>query len=81
MADSGTIPSGNRLVIDSRSMPQSIIEYDAAGMVVADRYQLCDFSTERFLHVGEGDNRYVLSHNGITDLAAKVEAYIEYEAI
>lgn len=80
-AYSGTIPSGNRLVIDSRSMPQSIIEYDAAGMVVADRYQLCDFSTERFMHVGEGDNRYVLSHNGITDLAAKVEAYIEYEAI
>lgn len=80
-AYSGTIPVGNRLVIDSRAIPQSIIEYDSTGAIVADRYQLCDFSTQRFLHVGEGDNRYVFSHEGITDIAAKVEAYIEYEAI
>lgn len=77
----GTIPSGHYLVIDSKSMPYSIIEYDSAGVVVADRYQLCNFSTERFLHVNEGDNRYVVSHDGTTDLKVKAEAYIEYETI
>lgn len=80
-AYNGTISSGRYLVIDSQSMPYSIIEYDSAGNVVADRYQLCDFSTERFLHLGEGENRITLSHDGVNALKLKVEGYIKYEAI
>lgn len=80
-AYNGTIPSGHSLVIDSRSLPYSIIEYDSSGNVVADRYQLCDFSTERFMKVNEGENRYSISHDGSDAVKMKVEAYIEHETV
>lgn len=80
-AYSGTIPTGNYLVIDSKSVPYSIIEYDSAGHIVGDRYQLCDFSTERFMHIGEGQNSYVVSHDSISPVSLKAEAYIEYETV
>lgn len=77
----GTIPSGNYLVVDARTIPYSIIEYDRDGNVVADRYPNCDFSTERFMHVEEGQNRYVLSHTGVNAIRMRVEAYIQYDSI
>lgn len=77
----GTIPDGHYLVVDSRSFPYSIIEYDGSGNVVADRYQLCDFSTERFMKINEGSNRYSISHDGINAVKMKVEAYVEYETV
>ena len=77
----GTISDGHYLVIDSRSFPYSIIEYDGSGNVVADRYQLCDFSTERFMKINEGSNRYSISHDGINAVKMKVEAYVEYETV
>lgn len=77
----GTISDGHYLVIDSRSFPYSIIEYDGSGNVVADRYQLCDFSTERFMKINEGSNRYSISHEGIGAVKMKVEAYVEYETV
>lgn len=77
----GTIPSGHYLVIDSKSMPYSIVEYDENGAVVADRYSLCDFSQERFFSIKEGRNIYNLSHEGSGDVGLKVEAYIEYDTV
>lgn len=80
-AYSGTIPEGHYLVIDAKSVPYSIIEYDSAGRIVADRYALCDFSTERFMHANEGRNRYVVSHDGVNNLQLKMEAHIQYETV
>lgn len=80
-AYTGTIPTGNYLVIDSKSVPYSVIEYDSAGHVVSDRYQLCDFSTERFMSIREGQNSYVVSHDNLSPVSLKAEAYIEYETI
>lgn len=80
-AYSGTIPEGHYLVVDAKSVPYSIIEYDSAGRIVADRYALCDFSTERFMHANEGRNRYVVSHDGVNNLQLRVEAYIQYETV
>ena len=80
-AYTGTIPAGNYIVIDSKSVPYSVIEYDSAGHVVGDRYQLCDFSTERFMHIGEGQNSYVVSHDNLSPASLKAEAYIEYETV
>ena len=80
-AYTGTIPAGNYLVVDSKSVPYSVIEYDSAGHVVGDRYQLCDFSTERFMHIGEGHNSYVVSHDNQSPASLKAEAYIEYETV
>ncbi len=77
----GTIPEGHSLVIDSKSVPYSVIEYDGGGEMVADRYQLCDFSTERFMHINEGQNSYVISHDGLTPASLRAEAYIEYETV
>lgn len=80
-AYTGTIPEGHSLVIDSHSVPYSIIEYDSSGNVVADRYALCDFSTERFMKVNEGNNRYSVSQDNVDAVNLKVEAYIEYETV
>lgn len=77
----GTIEDGHRLVIDSTRMPYSIIEYDSNGAVVADRYQLCDFSTERFMYLRSGRNRIAVSHSGQNNLALRVEARIEYASV
>lgn len=80
-AYSGTIESGHYLVIDTHSMPYSIIEYDGDGVLVADRYSMCDFSTERFMHVNEGENRYVITHDDVTNVSVKLEGYIQYETV
>lgn len=80
-AYNGTIPNGHSLVIDSHSVPYSVIEYDNQGNVVADRYSLCDFSTERFMKVNEGVNRYSVSKDNVDAVKMKVEAYIEYETV
>lgn len=80
-AYSGTIQEGHYLVIDAKSMPYKITEYDASGTIVADRYALCDFSTERFVHACEGANNYVVGHDGINAIKIKAEAYIEYESV
>lgn len=77
----GTIPEGHSLVIDSHSVPYSVIEYDNQGNVVADRYSLCDYSTERFMKVNEGVNRYSVSQGNVDAVKMKVEAYIEYETV
>lgn len=77
----GIISEGNYLVIDARTIPYSVIEYDQSGNVVADRYVQCDFSTERFMHINEGVNRYVLSHATEDSLRMKVEAYIRYDSV
>lgn len=80
-AYNGTIPSGNMLVIDSTVLPYSIIEYNGAGEVVADRYQLCDFSTQRFIFLQSGDNEISVAHSGTNSIALKVEAQLRYESV
>lgn len=77
----GTIPTGHTLVIDSTKIPYSIIEYDSSGIVVADRYALCDFSTVRFFHLREGQNRISISHDGTNGVALKVEGKVEYASV
>lgn len=80
-AYAGTIPAGNRLVIDAKAVPFSIVEYDYADNVVADRYGKCDYSTERFMHAYEGVNQYVIAQDSFEAVRLKVEAYIEYETV
>lgn len=79
----GTIPEGNMLVIDTKSVPFSIIEYDSRGNVVADRYAKCDFSLKRFMYADEGENRYSVSHDSSGENAVKMKAevYIQYDSV
>lgn len=80
-AYSGTIQDGRCLEIDTTKIPYSIIEKDLVGNVVADRYQLCDFSTQRFMFLYEGENRFSISQSGPENVALKVEARLEYETV
>ena len=77
----GTISEGHMLVIDTTSIPYSIIEYDSSGVMIADRYALCDFSTKRFFLLKRGKNQITISHGGLSNVAVKVEARIEYESV
>lgn len=80
-AYAGTIPSDHKLVIDTTKMPYSITERGAGDDIVADRYQLCDFTTERFFHLQYGNNRICVSHEGINALNVIVEGRISYETV
>lgn len=80
-AYSGTITADHRLVIDATSIPYSIREMGIGNEMVADRYQHCDFSTERFFHLKHGQNRISVSHDGINILNVTVEGRISYETV
>lgn len=80
-AYSGSIAADHKLVIDSTSVPYSIRELGAGNNLVADRYQVCDFATERFFSLQYGSNRISVSHDGINQLNIIVEGKISYETI
>ena len=77
----GTVSADHKLVIDTTKLPYSITERGAGDDVVADRYQLCDFTTERFFHLQHGANRISVSHEGINTLNVIVEGRISYETV
>ena len=71
--DINPLAAGHTLVIDSTTIPYSIIEYDSADRVVADRYPLCDFSTKRFFMLQVGSNSIAISHDGTNDVGGAVQ--------
>lgn len=77
----GTIVAGHTLVIDSTVIPYSIEEYDSGMNLVADRYALCDFTTERFFYLRKGKNSISVSHDGVNGLALTVEGRVEYASV
>lgn len=77
----GDVPENRVLVIDSTTIPFSITEQDLLGNLTADRYQACDFGTERFLFLRNGSNVITVSHVDSGVCALKVEANISYASI
>ena len=77
----GVISDDHKLVIDSTSVPYSITERGVSDEVVADRYQVCDFTTERFFHLQHGTNRISVTHDGLNMLDVLVEGKISYETV
>lgn len=77
----GSVISGHRLVIDTTTIPYSILEYNSKGEVVADLYQSSDFSTERFIRLGHGKNRIVASATDVNKIGIGVEAQLEYATV
>lgn len=77
----GIISGDHKLVIDSTSVPYSITERGVSDEVVADRYQVCDFTTERFFHLQHGTNRISVTHDGLNMLDVLVEGKISYETV
>lgn len=76
-----TISKDNQLVIDTTSIPYTITEKDSVGNVLRNLYGESDFSSGRFIVGGMGNNKVVFSHEGLNDIAAKIEARIEYESV
>lgn len=80
-AYTGTIDSGKMLCIDNTSVPHSITERTAAKALIADRYQLCDFTTKRFFYAQEGKNTFSVSHDGVDGLNAVVKVRVYYASV
>jgi len=77
----GVIDSGRVLCIDNTSVPYSVSETTEAGRLIGDRYQLCDFGTDRFFYAREGRNTFSVSHDGVSGLDATVEVRIYYASV
>lgn len=77
----GTIPADHKLVIDTTSIPYSITERGVSDEIVADRYQFCDFTTERFFILKHGSNRISVTHDGLNSVNMMVEGKINYETV
>lgn len=75
------IPENRVLVVDSTTVPFSITEQDNLGNLTADRYQACDFGTERFFFLQNGINVISVAHSDSRICAIKVEANISYASI
>ena len=76
-----TVTTGQRIVIDTTTTPYSIKKYDASNNLIADLYQLSDFSTDRFFFLEKGTNRISIGHDGVNALELAVEAHLEYETV
>ena len=77
----GSVLEGNRLVIDTTTIPYSIKQFDELGNLVSDMYQQSDFSTERFVRLGYGNNTISVSATGADIIGIGVEAQIEYATV
>lgn len=77
----GTIDAGNKLVIDTTSIPYSIKQFDANDNLISDMYQLSDFSTYRFVNLGYGENIISATHDTVSVIKVGVEAKIEYATV
>ena len=77
----GTIQDGHKLVIDTTAIPYSITERGVGDEVVANRYQGCDFNTERFFMLQHGMNRISVTHDGLNTVDVCVEGKISYETV
>lgn len=77
----GSLTGDHKLVIDTTKVPYSITERGVSGEIVADRYQMCDFTTERFFLLKHGVNRISVTHDGLNSVEMMVEAKISYETV
>lgn len=77
----GTVNAGNKLVIDTTTIPYSIKQYDMNDNLISDMYQLSDFSTYRFVLLGYGENIISVTNDLIGVIKIGAEARIEYATV
>lgn len=76
-----TVGAGERLIIDTTSVPYSIKKFDSTLTEIDDCYQDSDFSTNRFVLLQLGENKIGFTHEGTGDLSVLVEGRLEYESV
>ena len=77
----GSIPSGNRLVIDTTGDTFTMQQLDPLGNLVQDMYQSSDFGTERAIYLQRGQNRITVEDNGSNKVAVVAEAEIYHASV
>lgn len=76
------ILENNQLVIDTTTDPYRMYIETKTGEMVADVYQLSNFSVERFVHLKKGKNVISFSTSGGTEIVpVKVEARLYYDTV
>lgn len=75
-----TIQEGHRVVVSSVE-PYSIVETDAYGNEIEDRYKDSDFNTERFITLQRGNNRIAFTNEGENTIKIIVEGMIYYASV
>lgn len=75
------VAAGHKVVIDTQSVPYSMKEYDAAGNLVVDLYEMGDFEKERFITLKYGTNTIVVSDEGSHTTSVKVEGKFMYASV
>ena len=68
-------------MIDTMSIPYSIREYTIDNKLIDDLYEKSDFSTERFVMLGCGNNRITFTHETSEQMKIYMEGAIEYESV
>lgn len=76
-----SIQEGNKLVIDTTTIPYTIAEYTIDNEYVQDLYGKSDFSTERFVLLKNGENKISFVHEISEPITMSVEAYLKYESV
>ena len=77
----GEVIAEHKLVIDTTTMPYSITEQDMLGNVIYNRYEDCDFSTERFFFLKFGHNRISVGQSGVNIPHLVVEGRLQYASV
>lgn len=80
-AYNGTIDEGAKLVVSNIGVPFSIDEYTLDDIYVANRYQDCDFSTDRFISLQTGNNMITFSHSNADPITVRIDTRMMYESV
>lgn len=75
------IDAGERLIIDTTSIPYSIKKYDGFMTEIENCYGMSDFSTQRFIHLMQGANEISFAHESSETLHIIGEGRIIYESV
>lgn len=76
-----SVASGNKIVVDTTTIPYSIAEYTIENEFVQNLYGKSDFSTERFLLLKNGENKISFMHELSEPITMSVEAFLKYESV
>jgi len=77
----GYVAANRKLIVDSTVIPFSIKEYTLDDRFMGDRYQDCDFSTERFIHLQAGRNRIKVIDEDNNIIRTEAEGHLIYETV
>lgn len=75
------IQAGERLVIDTTSVPWTIHKLNQVNEFLLDCYQMSDWETERFILLQYGANKITATQEGSEAITMAAEGYLMYETL